>query len=55
MAHKKRKKRMARLLREAHRHGTDRQGHGWAARQARKHHAGGSSTSQRKVNRRFSA
>jgi len=50
----KKKRREARLRRERHRAGTPRRGHGWAARQAAHHSAGGRSVSQRKVHR-FSA
>ena len=45
------KKRNARIRSERHRHGTPKQGHGWAARQAQKHSGTGRSTSVRKVGR----
>jgi hypothetical protein len=43
------KRRAARLDREKHRHGTPRQGHGWAAKQWSRHASGGRSASVRKV------
>lgn len=34
MPQSKKKKRSVRVIRETHRHGTEKQGHGWAANQA---------------------
>jgi len=45
---KKRTKRLQRVLREAHRLGSKKSGHGWAAKQAAKHGTRGRSSSTKK-------